>query len=367
MLPGRFSLNSWLSLIVGGVASGVLAYVVGTPILRLKGYYLAIATLGLGILIAMVLNNEGWLTGGPDGIEVPRPFVFGWRLRGLEVWYWITGGVTVVGAWLAANVLQARPAGRCAHCRYSETAAQIAGVNVARVKLVAFVLSAVYASVAGSCFSFSAGLITPDKAGFLYSVELVTMVVIGGMGSILGSVVGAAVLVALPQLLASFQNYEQIMLGLVMMAMMIFLRLRDCPKPDVLGIAVAPVNLLDVERLAIDFGGVKAVDGVSFVIDKAQVFSIIGPNGAGKTTLFNLLVRPLSWPIRRTGSASRRGHNGPGAASAGCPRRVAHLSKPAELFTRMTVQRKRHGRPRDLHGAQPAFSRSSYSCPIGEP
>jgi branched-chain amino acid transport system permease protein len=106
----------------------------------------------------------------------------------------------------------------------SETAAQIAGVNVARVKLAAFVLSAVYASVAGSCFSFSAGLITPDKAGFLYSVELVTMVVIGGMGSILGSVVGAAVLVALPQLLASFQNYEQIMLGLVMMAMMIFLR-----------------------------------------------------------------------------------------------------------------------------------------------
>ena len=76
VLPGRFSLNSWLSLIVGGVASGVLAYVVGTPILRLKGYYLAIATLGLGILIAMVLNNEGWLTGGPDGIQVPRPTDF---------------------------------------------------------------------------------------------------------------------------------------------------------------------------------------------------------------------------------------------------------------------------------------------------
>ena len=169
-------------------------------------------------------NNEGWLTGGPDGIQVPRPFVFGWRLRGLEVWYWITGGVTVVGAWLAANVLASSTGRAMRALQDSETAAQIAGVNVARVKLAAFVLSAVYASVAGSCFSFSAGLITPDKAGFLYSVELVTMVVIGGMGSIMGSVVGAAVLVALPQLLASFQNYEQIMLGLVMMAMMIFLR-----------------------------------------------------------------------------------------------------------------------------------------------
>lgn len=224
VLPTRLSLNSWLSVIAGAVASGLIAYIVGTPILRLKGYYLAIATLGLGILIAMVINNEGWLTGGPDGIQVPRPFVFGWRLRGLEVWYWITGGVTVAGAWLAANVLASSTGRAMRALQNSETAAQIAGVDVARVKLVAFVLSAVYASVAGSCFSFSAGLITPDKAGFLYSVELVTMVVIGGMGSILGSVVGAAVLVALPQLLASFQNYEQIMLGLVMMVMMIFLR-----------------------------------------------------------------------------------------------------------------------------------------------
>jgi branched-chain amino acid transport system permease protein len=189
VLPTRLSLNSWLSVIAGAAAAGLIAYIVGTPILRLKGYYLAIATLGLGILIAMVINNEGWLTGGPDGIQVPRPFVFGWRLRGLEVWYWITGGVTVVGAWLAANVLASSTGRAMRALQDSETAAQIAGVNVARVKLVAFVLSAVYASVAGSCFSFSAGLITPDKAGFLYSVELVTMVVIGGMGSILGAIV----------------------------------------------------------------------------------------------------------------------------------------------------------------------------------
>ncbi len=224
VLPAKYSVNSWLSLIAGGIASGLLAYVVGTPILRLKGYYLAIATLGLGILIAMVLNNEGWLTGGPDGIQVPRPTVFGWRVRSLEAWYWISGGVTIVGAWLAANVLASSTGRAMRALQDSETAAHVAGINVARVKLIAFVVSAVYASVAGSCFAFSAGLITPEKAGFLYSVELVTMVVIGGMGSILGSVVGAAVLTILPQLLASFQDYEQILLGLLMMVVMIFLR-----------------------------------------------------------------------------------------------------------------------------------------------
>jgi branched-chain amino acid transport system permease protein len=223
VLPSRLSMNSWASLIAGAVAAGALAYIVGRPILRLKGYYLAIATLGLGILIAMVINNEGWLTGGPDGIQVPRPVFFGWRLRSLELWYWISGAVTVIGAWLAANIL-ASSSGRAMRALHdSETAAQVAGVDIARIKLIAFVLSAVYASVAGSCFAFSAGLITPDKTTFLYSIELVTMVVVGGMGSILGSVVGAALLVGLPQVLTSFQEYEQIVLGLVMMAMMIFL------------------------------------------------------------------------------------------------------------------------------------------------
>src|SRR3984885_15995684 len=134
VLPTRLSLNSWLSVIAGAAAAGLIAYIVGTPILRLKGYYLAIATLGLGILIAMVINNEGWLTGGPDGIQVPRPVVFGWRLRGLEVWYWITGGVTVVGAWLATNVLASSTGRAMRALQDSETAAQIAGVNVARVK-----------------------------------------------------------------------------------------------------------------------------------------------------------------------------------------------------------------------------------------
>ena len=223
VLPTRLAMNSWAALIAGAVAAALLAYVVGRPILRFKGYYLAIATLGFGILIAMVINNEGWLTGGPDGIQVPRPVFFGWRLRGLEIWYWITGGATVIGAWLAANILAGSTGRAMRALQDSETAAHVAGVDVARIKLVAFVLSAVYASVAGSCFAFSAGLITPDKAGFLYSIELVTMVVVGGMASVFGSILGAAILTMLPQMLSAFEGWETVVFGVILMLTMIFL------------------------------------------------------------------------------------------------------------------------------------------------
>jgi branched-chain amino acid transport system permease protein len=106
----------------------------------------------------------------------------------------------------------------------SEVAAAVNGVDVARQKLVVFVISAVYAAVAGSLNALYAGFITPDVAGFLHSIELVTMVVLGGMGSVFGGLVGAAVLTALPQFLTALHEYEHAVLGLVLVACMIFLR-----------------------------------------------------------------------------------------------------------------------------------------------
>ena len=103
-------------------------------------------------------------------------------------------------------------------------AARVLGIDVARKKLTIFIISAMYASVAGSFLALFNGLITPDVAGFLGSIELVAMVVLGGMGSIFGSLVGAAVLVVLPQVLTIFQEYEQALLGLIVMIFMIFLR-----------------------------------------------------------------------------------------------------------------------------------------------
>ena len=228
--PTHWGMPSWLALVAGVAASGLVAYLVGRPILRLKGHYLAVATLGMGILIAMVFTNEAQLTGGPDGMPVPRLDLFGWRARGSVTWYWIAGGTLIVAAWIAANLI-ASPTGRALRAIHdSEIAASVIGVDVARYKLVAFVLSAIYAALAGAYLSLFDGLVTPATAGFLRSIELVTMAVLGGLGSILGSMVGAAILVVLPQVLTVFHDYEHIVLGLIMIVFMIFLRAGIVPS-----------------------------------------------------------------------------------------------------------------------------------------
>jgi branched-chain amino acid transport system permease protein len=222
--PKLLGLPVLACLPLGAALSGLLAFVVGRPILRLKGHALAVATLGLGMLVSMVLVGEGWLTGGPDGIRVPRAELFGWRIRGAEAWYWIAGGALWLGVWLALN-LQDSPSGRAlAALHDSEVAARTLGVDVARHKLRAFVLAATYASVAGSLLAMMNGFVTPDAAGFVSSVEYVTMVVVGGLTSVPGAVVGAALLVLLPQALTVFHDYEHALLGLLIMLFMIFLR-----------------------------------------------------------------------------------------------------------------------------------------------
>jgi branched-chain amino acid transport system permease protein len=222
--PVQFGAPSWLWLFVGAILSGAVAFAVGRPILKLKGHYLAVATLGFGLLVAIVLTNEAGWTGGPDGMNVPALMLFGLRVHGSDVWYWIAGATFVGGFLLALNLMES-PTGRALQAIHdSEIAARVLGIDVARKKLTIFIISAMYASVAGSFLALFNGLITPDVAGFLGSIELVAMVVLGGMGSIFGSLVGAAVLVVLPQVLTVFHEYEQALLGLIVMVFMIFLR-----------------------------------------------------------------------------------------------------------------------------------------------
>jgi branched-chain amino acid transport system permease protein len=222
--PTHFGIPSWAAVIAGAALAGLVAYVVGRPILRLKGHYLAVATLGMGLMIAMVFNNEARWTGGPDGMPVPRLEVLGTALRGSLTWYWMSGVTLVIGAALAINLIDS-PTGRAFRAVHdSETAARVLGIDVARTKLLAFVLSAIYAAVAGAYLALFDGLVTPATAGFLRSIEFVTMAVLGGLGSILGSIVGAALLVVLPQMLTAFHDYETIALGAIMIVFMIFLR-----------------------------------------------------------------------------------------------------------------------------------------------
>jgi branched-chain amino acid transport system permease protein len=221
--PTHLGLPTWASLLVGIILSALIAFIVGRPILRLRGYYLAIATLGMGALIAMVMSNEANITGGPNGMPVPRLVLFGWRAVGPLTWYWISGLTLVVGVWVAVNLIES-PTGRAFRAIHdSETAARVLGINVARYKLLAFVLSAVYASVAGGYFVLFDGFVTPDTSSFLRSIEFVVMAVLGGLGSILGSIVGAGILVILPQFLTVFHDFEHIVLGVVIIVFLIFL------------------------------------------------------------------------------------------------------------------------------------------------
>jgi branched-chain amino acid transport system permease protein len=221
--PTHLGIPSWAALIGGVLASALIAFVVGRPILRLKGYYLAVATLGMGLLTAMVIANEVEWTGGPNGMPVPRLVVFEWRVAGSQVWYWVAGVSLTLGAWVAVNLIES-PTGRAFRAIHdSETAARVLGIDIARYKLIAFVISAMYAALAGAYVALFDGFVTPDTSSFLRSIEFVVMAVLGGLGSILGSIVGAAILIILPQLLTVFHDYEHIVLGLIMIVFMIFL------------------------------------------------------------------------------------------------------------------------------------------------
>lgn len=212
------------SMLTGIVAAALTAVLIGRPILRLRGHYLAVATLGFGILVYMFLNNKIELTGGPDGIAVERLRIFGWAVTGNYTWYWVSSGALLLGIWLAVNLVESPTGIALRAIRDSEVASSVIGIDVAKYKLIIFVISAAYTAAAGGMLALFNGHVTPGISDFLVSVQLVTMVVLGGMGSILGSVVGTALLIILPQFLTVFHEYEHAFLGLIMILTMIFLR-----------------------------------------------------------------------------------------------------------------------------------------------
>lgn len=236
IMTSNYGWSSVPALVVGAILVGIVAWIVGRPILRLKGHYLSMATLAVGFIIAIILNNERALTGGPDGMPVPAFTVFGWELspfgsynllgmelNGSEAWYLFAALVLLVAVWLAQNLIDS-PIGRALRSVHgSEVAARVVGVDTARYKSLVFVVSAIYASAMGSLYAHFQGFITPAVAGFDFSILFITMVVLGGMGSTMGVILGAVVLKLLPQVLADFQELETVMFGAILMLTMIFM------------------------------------------------------------------------------------------------------------------------------------------------
>jgi branched-chain amino acid transport system permease protein len=223
ILPTHMGWHPVLALVAGAVAAGLLAAVVARPIFKLKGHYLAMATLGLGIIINIVIRTEAQWTGGPDGMPVPAMSLAGFEISGDTHWYWIVALLLSVSVWASLNLIDS-PFGRALRALHgSEVASKVVGVDVVRYKVAIFVLSAMFASIMGSVTAHYVGFVTPNLADFFHSIELVTMVVIGGMASVYGSVVGAVLLTALPQALTSFEGWETVVFGAILMLCMIFL------------------------------------------------------------------------------------------------------------------------------------------------
>lgn len=223
VLPMHFGWHPLLAMVAGAVVTGLIALVVARPILRLKGHYLAMATLGLGIIINIVIRNEDTLTGGPDGMPVDSMGLFGFDLMRDSEWYWVIAIVLFISVWGSLNLINS-PFGRALRGLHgSEVASQVVGIDVPRYKTYVFVLSAIVASVMGSLMAHYIGFVTPDIADFFHSIELITMVVVGGMASVFGSVIGAVLLTALPQALATFEGWEIVVYGAILVVFMIFL------------------------------------------------------------------------------------------------------------------------------------------------
>jgi branched-chain amino acid transport system permease protein len=223
VLTARFGWPPLLALLAGAAATGSLAFAIARPILKLKGHHLAMATLGLGIIVTIILNNEVQYTGGSDGMSVPAFSIGSWILSGDRSWYVFLSVCLLATVWGALNLVDS-PVGRALQAIHgSEIAARVAGIDVTGVKVKVFVLSAVIASVMGSLEAHYLEFATPETAGFGRSITLMTMVVVGGMSSVLGSLVGAALLTLLPQVLTALEGGETIAFGLILVVTMIFL------------------------------------------------------------------------------------------------------------------------------------------------
>ncbi len=213
-----------LAFLAAMLLTACVAFLIGVPSLRLRGHYLAMATLGFGEIVHIALNASVDLTGGPSGFgEIPRIALGGLLVESALSRYYLVWGLVIVSLLLSLNIVHSRVGRALRSIHGSEVAASAMGVNTARYKVQVFVLSAVYASVAGSLYAHFITFISPGSFGLTFSVLLVTMVVIGGMSSVWGALMGTVLLGLLPEVLRGFKDYDILIYGAILLLMMMFM------------------------------------------------------------------------------------------------------------------------------------------------
>lgn len=224
ILTTAAGLGPWTALGATALGTGLCSLAVGAPTLRLKGNYLVMATLGFNIIVNVLLVQWDDLTGGSGGLSgVPPLTLFGLPLDTDSRFYWLAWGAALAGLVPARNLTHSHVGRALRALHDSPAAAEACGVPIASYKIRVFALSAVYASVAGSLYAHYFGIVTPRTFDIFKSVELVTMCLIGGVGSLWGGLFGAVFLTPLPQLLHVFEEHQDIIFGAVLLGLLMFL------------------------------------------------------------------------------------------------------------------------------------------------
>ena len=222
LLVTRLGTDLLVAILAGTILAGIVGLALGVPALRLRGHYLALATLGFGQVVVLLLVNWQSLTGGALGVRgVDGDFVSGLRLRQVESWATLIGVVLVVVVFLVAQLRRSSFGRAMQAVRDSETAAECMGISAARMKVLAFVIGALTAGLAGAFNAVFITYVSPGTYTLTLSVSMLAMVVVGGATSPWGAVLGAVVLTFLPEVLRPIQDYYLLVYGALLLLMVV--------------------------------------------------------------------------------------------------------------------------------------------------
>lgn len=225
ILTVRYGMNPWLCMLLGMGISALVALLVGAPSLKLKGHYLAMATLAFGIIVFIIFNEEVELTGGPDGMRgIPGLSLFGFQFDSVNKYYYLVWAFVFAAFIFTINIIQSRTGRALRAIHSSETAASAMGVNISRFKIIVFIYGAVLASLAGSLYAHYLNFINPSTFDLFVSIKLLIMIALGGMHQIWGAIIGAFLITFLSyEWLHFFGEFEIIVYGGILLLVTIFL------------------------------------------------------------------------------------------------------------------------------------------------
>jgi len=361
ILATRYGWSPWANLVVGQVLTLALALCIGFVTLRMKGHYLPLATIAWGESIYFLFGNVEFLGGHTGLTGVPAIDLFGFELKEERYYYFLVWGIALAALWATNNLLDSRPGRAIRALRGQLEMAEAFGVDGARLKIVVFVYAALLAGISGWLYAHLQRFVNPTPFSLPQGIEYLFMAVIGGAGSVWGAVIGATLITLakqvlqdwLPALLGRSGNFEMVVFGVLMVIVLQraregvwpwiahwFPRLPPVSVPDALPLpahdrVASSGALLEVKKARKQFGGLVAVNDLSFAIQPGEILGLIGPNGAGKSTMFNLISGAL--PLT-SGDVAFRGTSIRGNAPFEIARRgIGRTFQHVKLVPRMTV------------------------------